>query len=120
MSNLARKLNKASKKQAQASQLAGLLSQLTPGLQALQGKVAELSEISPGIENVQEEWEQVIYNLRAEMAEIKARVDQNRSVLLVLIHEMAGQTNLSMEAFLERAKQLDEDYARVVKTENGT
>lgn len=115
MSNLARKIARQGKKQ-QAAQMIGLLNALAPGLHEVEGQLKKVADAGPSIQQAYAEWENVLGEVRSDVQALRDRIEQTRTVLLVLIHEMAQNTSVPMEAFLERAKQLDEQYADAVKT----
>ncbi len=112
MSNLARKIARQSKKQ-QAAQMIGLLNQLAPGLQEVEGRLQKVADVAPAMEQVYAEWEHVLHGLEASIKDVQQRAEQTRSTLLVLIHEVSG-TSMPMAQFLDRARQLDEQYLETI------
>lgn len=107
MSSLTKKMGK----KQQAQQLVGLLGALAPNLQQVQGQMQQMVDLAPELQKAQDEWAQQLTGLRRSLSQIEARVEQTRSVLLVLIYEQLGKPGQSMEAFLERAAKLEAEYA---------
>ena len=110
-------LKKIGKKQKQAQQIAGLLNTLTPGIQQMQERVQQITDLEPHLLKLQAEWDEVLRGIRHDIASLQVRVEQVRSVILVLMHEVKDPASMTLEEYLALADELDEKYERAGRDE---
>ena len=109
-SSIQRKIARRPGQKGNAAQIMGLLNTLAPGLQEMEGQLREVANMAPSLQRAQSEWEDLVRELRNEIADLREEQRKTKALLLRLIHsglEGIVRPGMSLAEFLRWVERLE-------------